>query len=1737
MNANANAAGAPQAPQQAQQQVAQGQNVQQPVQQQQLAQAQNATLTSAKKAPRMSQFLHFEVYRRTVELYFQQYHVLQVVDGTTPRPPPNDPTLHQWEERDIFARSCLLQGVGKDDHEHIIEAQTANDMWTALINYKTKRGHANYLNILRKLYRMEHQKGSDVEKWFMEMKRLRRTLADFNQPIIDDEFARVLQMGLSTSHRELIRHFETQVRLGNPPPTSEEVIQAVLIDQEASRQMKQETVHSHTRRQGFDDRRIMHIQGRKRFDNRKNVKPRGQCHLCGKEGHWKRNCRLNIPGYSRQQPPPRQRVMMRDNGNPPQYFPQRNDDQQQTYNTSRAANPEFRRWQPKRAMNQRNDIYMLRTVHPDENAPPPAQRSTRMRATRPVTRDYNWIFDSGTDVHVTYAEALMTDVHHDDQTFEGWDGQMANADLVGTAQFAVEEEYTGDIIRMELQGVRLVHTATNNLLSMCRLIQSDWHIHFNVVCPGVQEMYITQGNKRVNLVYDGSFFRLHCYSLRSARTYTRRAMTPKASGHGLQSSFFTINALQTVGSFDTVHRWHHRMAHINYRAIAEMAQQGKAKGMNIQQGEPVPHTCDDCFTCALAKRKRMTYKHPSPDRAIIPNQKLMADICYVNIPTGGGNRHFFLVQDEASRYKWGFLVKTKGQATYYAQDLITRLISHDHKVQLFASDQGKELVNRAMHDFLEAKGIYYEWTNPYSPEENDLVEKMNDIVMTKMRAIMTAADMPESLWGEAFNFVIDVDNVSPSKALHGDTPYYRYFGSVPDLCHLRTWATLVLVFVPKHQRANKLAAPARPALFLGYPKHCIGYRLLCLVTGKIIERRDVKFYEHLTVPRAFVTKLLTHQIGADAHHPNVPLIDFPVVGSVMARLEALDMQEVQRSHYGPTLHEGSGLILTDHPHFVPTDAAHSRRPSSLGASGTYLQPWAGGPLRTGASVAMSSVRRDDDRNGTHNHGVARSTNLGTSDDEENLITGVTTLTCTQCAIGDISTSCADLREHAALTLHHNRPSSVGVSGTIDTNSQVPTRHRQSLTSSSNSNDALFDTLDGDSFEDSFDASNTRDSPADYTTDVEQEGTVDNDSDNQDTDIVPRLGPMTMSLLDAGGWITSDDDTMSMTTHPSDQNELSEELDTSSTQGDDQDVSPTQEDGLSHTIRRSTRQRQTNTRLAGYDVDIPPSLQPAHIINHLQAANDNPSSLREALSSPDAPRWIEAMNIEMDQLMKNDTWDLVERVSNASVLSCRWVLVKKRDEKGVIVRYKARLTIRGFEQRFGVNYWETYASVVRPESMKLLLVVAMNKGYECRHLDFVTAFLNGPIDVDVYMEQPEGYDDNSGRVCKLKKGLYGLKQAPRLWNETLNEFMQTLGFQRMMVDEGVYRRVQNNEELLVSVYVDDLLVLGKTSHIDQLVHELKMKFEVKDLGTVKHVLGMEVTYVPFKYVMLSQGAYINRILEVFGMDQSKPVVTPEVPGQAPTTPTKPYGPEVNDPRCKYQAIVGSLQYLVSCTRPDIANAVRVLSKFNSCYTNEHLMMAKRVLRYLKGTTNYGLVYRADPSQSTTLHFDAYADADLGNDMDTRRSTSGFILQVNGCTIAAKSKLQNVAVDSTCSAEFVAANFCATEIVWAHNLCKQLEWSFDKTTLYQDNTSAIAVIKSVGKHHKSRGVDLKLHRIRDLARQGVFEVVYCPTDDMVADILTKSLPGPKFQAHRERMNIENIMSVTEIKKRRLFSNKKA
>ena len=343
---------------------------------------------------------------------------------------------------------------------------------------------------------------------------------------------------------------------------------------------------------------------------------------------------------------------------------------------------------------------------------------------------------------------------------------------------------------------------------------------------------------------------------------------------------------------------------------------------------------------------------------------------------------------------------------------------------------------------------------------------------------------------------------------------------------------------------------------------------------------------------------------------------------------------------------------------------------------------------------------------------------------------------------------------------------------------------------------------------------------------------------------------------------------------------------------------------------------------------------------------------------------------MEALHKNDTWEVTSLPSGRKAIGCKWVFKIKYKANGEVERYKARLVVKGFNQKEGIDYTETFASVAKMATVRCTMCIAVNNGWPMYQLDVNNAFLYGTLDESVYMVPPPGYfTKNENRVCKLKKSLYGLKQAPRKWNEKLTSVLIEFGFMQSLSDYSLFTKSSTNGFTVLLVYVDDILLTGSSQkEIEDLKVFMKSKFLIKDLGILKFFLGIEIIETDVG-ICMSQRKYCLELLHSFGMLGCKPVATPMDLNLVISEHGINSTDELIANITEYQKLIGKMIYL-TITRPVISYPVQCLSQFMHSPRVSHLKLALRVLRYLKGAPGLGV----SVSRSESLKLLAYVDSD-------------------------------------------------------------------------------------------------------------------------------------------------------------------
>ncbi|KAK8983773.1 hypothetical protein V6N11_009559 [Hibiscus sabdariffa] len=465
--------------------------------------------------------------------------------------------------------------------------------------------------------------------------------------------------------------------------------------------------------------------------------------------------------------------------------------------------------------------------------------------------------------------------------------------------------------------------------------------------------------------------------------------------------------------------------------------------------------------------------------------------------------------------------------------------------------------------------------------------------------------------------------------------------------------------------------------------------------------------------------------------------------------------------------------------------------------------------------------------------------------------------------------------------------------------------------------------------------------------------------------------------------------------------------------------------------------------------------------------DEPRTYQEAVSSPDSEKWLEAMRSEMESMSDNQVWTLVEPPEGVKPIGCKWVFKKKTDMDGNVQTYKGRLVAKGFRQIHGVDYDETLSPIAMFKSIRIFLAIAAFHDYEIWQMDVKTAFLNGKLEEDVYMTQPEGFvtPENIRKVCKLQRSIYGLKQASRSWNLRFNEAIQEFGFIRNEDEPCEYMKFSGSIVSFLILYVDDILIIGNDIPTLQSIKTwLSSCFSMKDLGEAAYILGVKIYRDRSRRLLgLSQSTYIDKVLKRFSMEESKRGFLPMRHGISLSKEMCPSTPQERErmSQIPYASAIGSIMYAMICTRPDLSHALSMTSRYQANPGEGHWIAVKNILKYLRRTKDVFLVYGGEEE----LRIKGYTYASFQTDKDDSRSQSGFVFCLNG-----------------------AASEAAKEAVWIKKFITELgvvPSIVDAVDLYCDNNGAIA----------------------EIIDRGDVEICKVHTDDNIVDPLTKPLAQQK------------------------------
>ena len=508
----------------------------------------------------------------------------------------------------------------------------------------------------------------------------------------------------------------------------------------------------------------------------------------------------------------------------------------------------------------------------------------------------------------------------------------------------------------------------------------------------------------------------------------------------------------------------------------------------------------------------------------------------------------------------------------------------------------------------------------------------------------------------------------------------------------------------------------------------------------------------------------------------------------------------------------------------------------------------------------------------------------------------------------------------------------------------------------------------------------------------------------------------------------------------------------------------------------------------------------------------PNNYNEAMVHPDSDKWQIAIEEELSSIFRSGTGTPTWPVAGNTPLGTQWVFTVKRNDKNEIVRWKARLVVLGNHQKEGINYDETFSPTVHMKSIKLMLLLAAHYDLEIKQLDYVTAFLNASLKEDIYIRIPQGYHRHHiapGMVLKLNKALYGLKQAPREWYKLLAKTLNKLGYHASPMDEGLFMKKVGNKRIWLTLYVDDTLVFYSKEleviwETDKAI--IQKNFDIKDMGDADWILNMRITRDrPNHIIRLSQESYIDLVLQHHDMDNCNgSTPTPFLFHELNIPPENVDFKQLDDQMAtQYRKIIGSLLYAANITRIDICYIIGILARHVNKPFDYHMNAAKKVLRYLKGHKEKHMVFSRDSTNGLNDQFKIliYADSSFADDKSDRHSTSGWVSLISGCPIAWQSKKQSTVALSTTEAELYGLCEGAKEALFMRQWFKHYVGRHPIIELKGDNQGSLYIADHPTSHNRTKHIDIQTYFIREHIKKREITLTYVPTQEQLADILTK------------------------------------
>jgi len=537
-----------------------------------------------------------------------------------------------------------------------------------------------------------------------------------------------------------------------------------------------------------------------------------------------------------------------------------------------------------------------------------------------------------------------------------------------------------------------------------------------------------------------------------------------------------------------------------------------------------------------------------------------------------------------------------------------------------------------------------------------------------------------------------------------------------------------------------------------------------------------------------------------------------------------------------------------------------------------------------------------------------------------------------------------------------------------------------------------------------------------------------------------------------------------------------------------------------------------------------------IEDHPQGGNkydkdeDDPEEIAEAIRSNNNKHWEVAMRDELFCInTEKEVWYLDTPPPGVKPMKTRFVFKSKFYDDDRLPKFRARLVGKGYTQIEGVDYHETFSPTARANTFRLFMYfVLLFDMTTPSHLDAVKAFLNSDVDCDIWVTPPYDPDHiffEGWEVYKLKKSLYGLKQAGRLWYILIDKLLKSLGFKSVATEPCFYFSTNNGKLTMIVLYVDDCMVSSQCPELHKYFKTTIMKaYEFTDEGEVEEYLGVRVCFLKneyFRNITLDQTKYINKKVMKFKIMNERPARTPMIDKLVLSLED-----ELDDGTFPYRSWIGSALHVSRWTRADVSFAVGALARFSQNVTKKAVGAVVRLWVYMRDTSNFRLVIKLSDIRMDNYRMFGYGDADWGADLDTRRSTSGWMLFIGETLINWGSELEKIIAQSTSEAEIRSLGKIVNEVVYMQNFFIALgilPESHKKTRVFSDNSGALQILENPVFHKRTKHIEISTLNVRDKAAEERIIPTYVPTRQNPSDICTKNVDFSTLSQHRNNIGL--------------------